>query len=199
MKWTLFKFTQQLSKDLQAAELLGDHMGWCIISKHLKGCSVPRVSDVFIHIKEFCRFPVSGHFPYSRDFVVSLFPDSFRIQRILSFSCFQTLSVFKGFCQFPVSRFFLYSKDFVVFLFPDTFRIQDILSFSCFQTCSLFKNEKIPWLSPFPPLFAQFKQAERRRREARHQKCTHDKLTLPTRGVRVRNVPVRSVLSRRSH
>ena len=76
------------------------------ISKHLKGCSVPRVRHFFADAK---------------DFVIFLFPDSFRIQRILPFSCFWTLSVFKGFCPFPVSRHFPYSRDFVVSLFPDTF------------------------------------------------------------------------------
>ena len=95
------------------------------ISKHLKGRSVPRVSDVFAD---------------SKDFVVSLFPDTFRNQEILSFPCFWTLSVFKGFCRFPVSRLFPYSKDFVIFLFPDSFRIQRILSFSCFQTLPYLKD-----------------------------------------------------------
>ena len=75
-------------------------------TKHLKGRSVPRVRHFFWHTK---------------DFVIFLFPDSFRIQRILPFSCFWTLSVFKGFCPFPVSRHFPYSRDFVVSLFPDTF------------------------------------------------------------------------------
>ena len=79
------------------------------ISKHLKGRSAPRVSDVFAD---------------SKDFVVFLFPDTFRIQGILSFPCFWTLSVFKGFCRFPVSRHFPYSRNFVVFPFPDTFRNQ---------------------------------------------------------------------------
>ena len=60
-------------------------------SKHLKGRSAPRVSDVFAD---------------SKDFVVFLFPDTFRIQGILLFPCFWTLSVFKGFCRFPVSRHF---------------------------------------------------------------------------------------------
>ena len=96
-----------------------------LASKHLKGRSVPRVSDVFAD---------------SKDFVVSLFPDTFRIQEILSFPCFWTLSVFKGFCRFPVSRLFPYSKDFVIFLFPDSFRIQRILSFSCFQTLPYLKD-----------------------------------------------------------
>ena len=64
-------------------------------SKHLKGRSVPRVSDVFAD---------------SKDFVVSLFPDTFRNQEILSFPCFWTLSVFKGFWRFPVSRHFNFSK-----------------------------------------------------------------------------------------
>ena len=94
-------------------------------SKHLKGCSVTRVRHFFWHTK---------------DFVIFLFPDSFRIQRILPFSCFWTLSVFKGFCPFPVSRHFPYSRDFVVSLFPNTFRIQGILLFPCFLTLSVFKG-----------------------------------------------------------
>ena len=80
------------------------------ISKHLKGRSVPRVSDVFADAK---------------GFVIFLFLDSFRIQGNLSFSCFQTLP---------------YLKDFVIFLFPESFCIERILSFSCFQTLSLFKG-----------------------------------------------------------
>ena len=66
--------------------------------------------EKMIIFKGFCRFPVSGHFPYSRDFIVSLFLDTFHIQGILSFPCFQTLSVFKGFCRFPFSRHFKFSK-----------------------------------------------------------------------------------------
>ena len=62
------------------------------------------------------------------------------MKRILSFSCLQTLSVFKGFCRFPVSRHFPYSRDFVVSLFLDTFHIQGIFAFPCFQTLKLFKS-----------------------------------------------------------
>ena len=32
--------------------------------------------------KDFAIFPVSRHFPYSKDFAVSLFSDTFRIQKI---------------------------------------------------------------------------------------------------------------------
>ena len=67
---------------------------------------------------------MSDVFADSKDFVVFLFPDTFRIQGILLFPCFWTLSVFKGFCRFPVSRHFPYSRNFVVFPFPDTFRNQ---------------------------------------------------------------------------
>ena len=110
-------------------------------SKHLKGCSVTRVRHFFWHTK---------------DFVIFLFPDSFRIQRILPFSCFWTLSVFKGFCPFPVSRHFPYSRDFVVSLFQDTLNFLEtektiksfekiIISkrfchFSCLETLSGFKS-----------------------------------------------------------
>ena len=38
---------------------------------HIQGHSVPPVSNVFAEFKGFCRFPVSRHFPYSRDFVLS--------------------------------------------------------------------------------------------------------------------------------
>ena len=40
-------------------------------SKHLKGRSVPCVNvSRFFNQKVFCCFPVSGHFPYSKDFAV---------------------------------------------------------------------------------------------------------------------------------
>ena len=78
-------------------------------SKHLKGHSVPRVKSRFCSrvSKGFFHFPVSRHFSYSRDFVIFLFLDTFRIQGILSFSCFQTLSVFKDYVVSAVSRHFL--------------------------------------------------------------------------------------------
>ena len=80
------------------------------ISKHLKGCFGPRVSDVF-WIKRILLFSLFlDTFSCSKDFAVSLFPDTFRVQRILLFPCFQTLSVFKGFWRFPVSRHFNFSK-----------------------------------------------------------------------------------------
>ena len=104
---------------------------------------MPRVSHVFAHA-------------WAKDFVIFLFLDTFRIQGILSFSCFQTLFVFKGFChfrvsghfpysmsvgapresrfcwckgfcRFPVSRHFPYSRDFVVSLFPNTLNFQKCL------------------------------------------------------------------------
>ena len=49
-------------------------------------------------------------FSCSKEFAVSLFPDTFSVQRILLFPCFQTLSIFKGFWRFPVSRHFNFSK-----------------------------------------------------------------------------------------
>ena len=50
-----------------------------VLSKHLKGRSAPRVSDVFADSKGFVIF------------LFSLFPDIFCVQRILLFPCFQTL------------------------------------------------------------------------------------------------------------
>ena len=107
-------------------------------------------AERFCTIKGFCRFPVSRHFPFSVTpptvFKVVRRPawvTFLLIQRILSFSCFQTLSVFKGFCCFPVSGHFPYSRDFAVFLFPDTFRIQGILSFSRFQTLSVISDPRV--------------------------------------------------------
>ena len=111
-------------------------------SKHLKGRSVPRVSHVFADAK---------------NFVVFLFPDTFRIQGILSFSCFQTLSVFKGFCPFPVSRHFPYSRDFVVSLFPDTFRNQWPPCHSVPPVCHIFlANKKFCCFSPVLRQFCCF-------------------------------------------
>ena len=96
--------------------------------------------------KGFCHFPGLRHIPYpilirqkmsetsTKDFVIFVFLDTFNIQfqyvrkcqkhqkRILSFSCFWTLSIFnfnmsenvrninKGFCHFPVFRHFPYSN-----------------------------------------------------------------------------------------
>ena len=65
--------------------------------------------------KGFCRFPVFGHFPYSRDFVVSLFPDTLTFQK-----CLETekrpiplkKSLFsRDFVISPVYRPFLDSKE----------------------------------------------------------------------------------------
>ena len=115
------------------------------ISKHLKGRSVPRVSHVFGSTKDFVIFMFLDTFRIQGILLFSLLQDTFRMaqQRILSFSCFQTLSVFKGFCCFPVSGHFPYSRDFAVFLFPDTFRIQGILSFSRFQTLSVISDPRV--------------------------------------------------------
>ena len=79
-------------------------------SKHLKGCSVPRVSHVFWTKRIWLFSLFLDTFSCSKEFAVSLFPDTFSVQRILLFPCFQTLSIFKGFWRFPVSRHFNFSK-----------------------------------------------------------------------------------------
>ena len=48
-------------------------------SKHLKGRSAPRVSDVFAHAKDFVVFLFPGTFRIQRMLVFSLFPDTFKI------------------------------------------------------------------------------------------------------------------------
>ena len=70
-------------------------------STHLKGRLGPPVGHVFELLKGFCRFPVSGHFsypltllPYSRLFGAPCGSHFWVTQRILSFYCFWTLSVF---------------------------------------------------------------------------------------------------------
>ena len=120
-------------------------------------------------------------------------------QRILSFSCFQTLSVFKGiwrfpvskhfpysrdFVFFPVSRHFPYSRDFVVSLFLDTFPFQKGLETG--------KNNYFQGILSFLLFLDTFCIQKCLETEKQPNKCT-----LPTRGVR--SVPVQSVLSRRSH
>ena len=84
------------------------------LSKHLKGRMVPRVSPSVRHvfwIKRILLFSLFlDTFSCSKEFAVSLFPDTFSVQRILLFPCFQTLSIFKGFWRFPVSRHFNFSK-----------------------------------------------------------------------------------------
>ena len=52
-------------------------------------------------------------FPYSKELVVSMFPVTFRIQRIWSFPCFQTHSVFKEFGRFFCLETHSYSRDLV--------------------------------------------------------------------------------------
>ena len=102
-------------------------------SKHLKGRMVPRVSHVFWTkriflfslfpdifcvqrillfpcfqtlsvFKEFFRFPVSGHFPYSRDLGVSLFLDILTFQKCLetgkTTKSFEKIIIVKEFCHF---------------------------------------------------------------------------------------------------
>ena len=54
-------------------------------SKRLNGA--PRQSR-FLDQKNFAVFPVSRHFSCSKDFAVSLFPDTFRNQGILMFCPF---------------------------------------------------------------------------------------------------------------
>ena len=99
-------------------------------------------------------------FGLTKDFVIFLFPDTFRIQGILSFPCFWTLSVFKGFCHFPVSRHFpfskvfgnrkndqipwkksLFSRDLVVF------PVSKHLNFS--KVSGNRKNDQIPWKNDY--------------------------------------------------
>ena len=84
-----------------------------IISKHLKGCMVPRVSTSRFWTKRILLFSLFlDTFSCSKDFAVSLFPDTFHNQGILSFPCFWTLSIFKSF---------------FVSLFPDTLNFQKYL------------------------------------------------------------------------
>ena len=104
----------------------------------IQGRSVPPVRKGFAPLKDFVVFLFLDTFRIQRIMLfclfldtlriqrillLSLFLDTFRIQgillfsllqdtfrmaqqRILSFSCFQTLSVIKGFCNFPVSGHF---------------------------------------------------------------------------------------------
>ena len=164
-------------------------------SKHLKGCMVPRVSVCVTFLfttRDLVIFMFLDTFRIQKILLFSLFPDTFRIQGILSFPCFWTLSIFKGFGRFPVSGHFNFSKVsgnrknnqilwenhycqgiLSFFLFIDTFWIQ-----KCLET------EKRP--KPLKKIIS-FKGFS----------CFRGKCTLPTQGVR--SVPVRSVLSRRSH
>ena len=58
----------------------------------------------FLDQKNFAVFPVSRHFSYSREFVVSLFPDTLTFQKCLetgkTTKSFQKIIMFKGFCHF---------------------------------------------------------------------------------------------------
>ena len=191
--------------------------------------------------KGFCFFPVSRRFPYSRDFGVSLFPDTLTFQKCLetgkTTKSIEKIIIVEGFCHFSCFRHFLDSKGsrnkndqtpwknhyfLGFFLFLDNFFTKKMSrnminnkvawindfpkgfchffcfwTFYCIQKCLETGQQKHPMLFPFPPILAQFDQAQRRRLEARHEKCTRYECTLPTRDVR--SVPVRSVLSRRSH
>ena len=84
---------QKLSEKATIHQKLSEKASIDQKSTHLKACSVPRVRNVFLDQKNFAVFPVSSHISCSKDFAVSLFPDIFRVQRILSFHCFtvQTL------------------------------------------------------------------------------------------------------------
>ena len=54
--------------------------------------------------KGFCFFPVSRRFPYSRDFGVSLFPDTLTFQKCLetgkTTKSIEKIIIVKGFCHF---------------------------------------------------------------------------------------------------
>ena len=138
-------------------------------SKHLKGCSVPRVSH--------------GNLFTTRDFKVFLLLDTFRIQGILLTSCFWTLSLFKSVWKQEEKR-------------PNNNNnYQGILAFSCFYTLSGFKsvwkqkNNQIPWKNHY------FQGNWIMEHRTGWKLKGPDKCSLPTWSV-IR-VPVRSVLSRR--
>ena len=59
--------------------------------------------SLFLYSKDLVVPHVSRHIPYSKNLVVSMFLDTFRIQGIWSFPCFLTLSVFKRSGRFHVS------------------------------------------------------------------------------------------------
>ena len=71
--------------------------------------------SLFLYSKDLVVPHVSRHIPYWKELVVSMFPDTFRIQRIWSFPCFQSHYVFKEFGRFHVSRHIPYSKNLVAF------------------------------------------------------------------------------------
>ena len=60
-------------------------------------------------LKEFGRFHVSWHFPYSRDLVVSMFFDTFHTQKNWWFPCFLTHSALKGIGRFHDYKYFPFS------------------------------------------------------------------------------------------
>ena len=60
--------------------------------------------------KEFFRFPVSGHFPYSRDLGVSLFLDILTFQKCLETGKTTKSLLSRNFVIFPVYSHFLNSK-----------------------------------------------------------------------------------------
>ena len=64
-------------------------------------------------LKAIGRFHVSRHIPYSKNLVVSMFPDTFRIQRIWSLFLFIDTFGIQGIWSF--------------LLYPDTFHIQKCL------------------------------------------------------------------------
>ena len=63
----------------------------------------PCFQTLFV-FKGFCCFPVSRHFPYSRDFGVSLFPDTLTFQKCLetgkTTKSIEKIIIVKGFCHF---------------------------------------------------------------------------------------------------
>ena len=128
---------------------------------YLKGCLVPPVDDVFAEFKGFSCFPVSGHFPYSRDFVVSLFQDTLTFQKCLetwkTTKSFEKIIIVKDFVVIPVYRHFLDSKvsrnrkttkplekdHFFqgIFLFLHTFDHK--------KMSRNMRNNKVPWINDF--------------------------------------------------
>ena len=77
--------------------------------------------SLFPYSRDFVVSHVYSYIPYSKNLVVSMFLDTFRIQEIWSFPCFLTHSII-----IP------YSKNLVVSMFLDTFRIQRIWSLFLF-------------------------------------------------------------------
>ena len=64
----------------------------------------PRQSVTFLDQRDFAVFPVSRHFTYSRDFGVSLFPDTLIFQKCLetgkTTKSIEKIIIVKGFCHF---------------------------------------------------------------------------------------------------